>query len=228
MGNDDKLRFYYLLYKKGKWRVRALFKRAQIAIIFRLGKRKKPEIPKTTKGLQMIHIGCGRINIPGFINIDPIPYSHVHYVTDKLTDLSMFANESIDLIYMSHVLEHIGIREVESVIWEMNRVLKKGGILRISVPDFEKLAVIYHSEGSDIKAINYYLMGNQDHQYNFHHSIYSKKYLINILMEMGFSKVEEWDPQNCSDHDFRDESLSKLTTKNGKEYLVSLNLEGIK
>jgi len=224
---NHQLRLYYLIYKKIKWRMKSWVKRRKVNILILFKKSGRPIIPQVT-GKKMIHIGCGEISSPEFINIDAMPFPHVHYVTDNIKDLSMFKDSSIDLIYMSHVLEHNAIGEVDSVIWEMNRVLKKGGILRISVPDFEKLIKIYYAEGTDIRSINYYLMGNQDHSYNYHRSIYNQNYLSNLMLQMGFSKVLEWDPNNCTYHNFKDESMTKIIGKDGKEYLISLNLEGIK
>lgn len=49
-----------------------------------------------------------------------------------------FENNSIDNIFCSHTLEHIEPRRIPTVLNEMKRVLKPGGIVRIVVPDCEK------------------------------------------------------------------------------------------
>lgn len=49
-----------------------------------------------------------------------------------------FPNASVDVVYHSHVLEHLDRNVAPEFIRECHRVLKKGGILRIVVPDFEK------------------------------------------------------------------------------------------
>lgn len=61
----------------------------------------------------------------------------VDYVGD-CADLSRFADESVDDIYASHVLEHLGYAEkLPRALREWRRVLKKGGRARISVPDLD-------------------------------------------------------------------------------------------
>jgi predicted SAM-dependent methyltransferase len=47
---------------------------------------------------------------------------------------------SVDEIRASHVLEHFPNGQIEAVIADWVRCLKKGGKLKIAVPDFEKIA----------------------------------------------------------------------------------------
>ena len=85
-----------------------------------------------------IHLGCGNKYIPGFIHVDLLDYPHIDYQTS--VDNLFFADDnSVDLIYTSHVLEHFGRHEFRNVLEECYRVLKKGGTLRVSVPDFESI-----------------------------------------------------------------------------------------
>lgn len=54
-----------------------------------------------------------------------------------------FENDSVDVVYHSHVLEHLEKEVAKDFIKEAKRVLKPNGILRIVVPDFEVLARKY-------------------------------------------------------------------------------------
>lgn len=49
-----------------------------------------------------------------------------------------FKKNSLDTIYSSHVQEHLSVLENTFFFEEAHRILKKGGILRIIVPDLEK------------------------------------------------------------------------------------------
>jgi predicted SAM-dependent methyltransferase len=225
--NQAKLLYIgYIIYKKVKNSAKSWIRQRRIKQLLTDGTITRPAFPRNAT--KMIHIGCGEINIPGFINIDSVPFPHVHYVTDNLTDLSIFASDTIDFIYMSHVLEHVKISQVESVIWEMHRTLKIGGRLRISVPDFDKLVRIYQTEGYHIDVIHYYLMGGQDYDYNFHKSVFNRSYLCKVMLEMGFGEVHEWNPSSDALANFKDESTVAIVGKTGKRYCLSLNLEATK
>ena len=187
----------------------------------------KPAIPKNADGKVLIHIGCGLRNSPEFINIDARPLAHVHIATDDITSLGDFQTGTVDLVYMCHILEHIRKDDLKNVLLEMNRVLKDGGVLRISVPDFDKLIEVYNASAKDVNAISNQLMGGQDHEYNIHYSVFNRGRLSELLREAGFHKVVPWDPDNCEYHDFKDRASRKMKV-NGEEIMISLNLEAIK
>ena len=187
----------------------------------------KPPLPENSDGKVLVHIGCGKKNSPEFINIDAQPFAHVHIVTDDITSMSDFGDGTVDLVYMCHILEHIKRNDLKKVLLEMKRVLKDGGVLRISVPDFDKLIEVYNAAGKDIDAITRQLMGGQDHEYNIHYSVFNHRRLSELLKEVGYKKVVSWDPDNCQYHNFNDRASRKLKV-NGREYMISLNLEAVK
>jgi SAM-dependent methyltransferase len=54
-----------------------------------------------------------------------------------------FPDASFDVVYHSHVLEHLQRRDAQTFLRECGRVLKPRGVLRIVVPDLETLARAY-------------------------------------------------------------------------------------
>ena len=187
----------------------------------------KPAIPKSSDGKVLVHIGCGKTNSPEFINVDARPLAHVHIVTDDITSLPDFNTGTVDLVYMCHILEHIKRKDLEKVLSEMKRVLKVGGVLRLSVPDLDKLIEVYNASGKNVSSISHQLMGGQDHEYNIHYSVFNHQRLTELLKEVGFKKVVTWDPDNCEYHDFKDRASRKISV-GGREYMISLNLEAVK
>ena len=99
-----------------------------------------------------LHLGCWHRNIPDFINVDLCDMPHIHYKS-SIDDLSMFENESAELIYSSHSFEYFDRFEAVNVIKEWHRVLKKGGTLRLAVPDFDKLIEVYQLTGDLTKIL---------------------------------------------------------------------------
>jgi predicted SAM-dependent methyltransferase len=186
-----------------------------------------PRCPVNPGGEVFLHIGCGKVNSPEFINVDALPYPHVHIVTDRITELAQFADGTVDLVYMCHILEHIRTPRVLEVLNEMRRMLKVGGVLRLSVPDFDRLIDVYREAGGDLDAIRMQLMGGQESDYNTHYGVFNHRSLSNLLHEAGFRTVQTWDPSDCRHHDFRDKAC-KVMKVGGREIAISLNLEAVK
>ena len=83
--------------------------------------------------MKKLHLGCGKVYIPGFVHVDLMDFDHIDYKR-SIDDLSIFENNSADLIYACHVLEHFKRDEIKKVLTEWFRVLKPDGVLRISIP----------------------------------------------------------------------------------------------
>ena len=54
-----------------------------------------------------------------------------------------FLDQEFDVVYHSHVLEHFDRSEGEKFLRECFRVLKPGGIIRVAVPDLERIVREY-------------------------------------------------------------------------------------
>lgn len=186
-----------------------------------------PAIPAAPDGKLRLHIGCGEVNSPHFTNIDALPYPHVHILRDDIMHLPMFSGGSVDMVYMCHVLEHVPRKQLSDVIRELCRVLKTGGVLRLSVPDFDLLLAMYQDAGNDVAAIADPLLGSYNNAYDVHYAVFNYGYLAKLLLANGFREVRAWDPRRCEFHDFNDWA-SKTIDRDGKQYPVSLNLEGVK
>lgn len=176
-----------------------------------------PKIPINNDGKVLVHLGCGWSNNPKFINIDALPLPHIHYVRD-IRKLGVLSDNFADLLYSSHALEHISHLELAKILKEWARIIKNGGTIRLSVPDFDKILEMYHSSQNDIKSIKDPLMGGQDYAYNFHKSVFNEKYLSELLTEAGFRNIRKWDASK-DNFGFNDYA---------KKFKGSLNLEGEK
>jgi predicted SAM-dependent methyltransferase len=178
------------------------------------------------KGIKL-HLGCGKRYIPGFVHVDLADYPYIDYKND-VSDLSMFEDISIDLIYACHVLEHFKRYEIETVLTEWYRVLKLGGILRVAVPDFEAIVMVYEKY-KDVELIMGLLYGRQDYEYNFHHVAFDFKYLEKLLKKVGFRNIHRYDWRKMTHKDYDDFSQAYIPHMD-KEHgiLVSLNVEAEK
>ena len=97
--------------------------------------------------------------IPNFIGLALAP-AHDRETKHNLTDPLPFADDSIGKIQAQDVLEHIAFEKISSVLDEIYRVLRPGGVFRLSVPDYRspvlKRRSIYDARG---RVIGDLLMG---------------------------------------------------------------------
>lgn len=185
-----------------------------------------PKLPVNEDHKVYVHLGCGEIDWPKFINVDVRAYNHVHYL-HKVDTLPFFKDGTADLVYISHCLEHIPFGDAITALTEWNRVLKSGGKLRISVPDFDLLLKIYEDNNNDMNLILQPLMGGQNYKYNFHYNVFNFESLKSLLLEAGFAQVNRWEYGKDEFSSLPDFSGLSIYL-NDKSYKVSLNVEAIK
>jgi predicted SAM-dependent methyltransferase len=113
-----------------------------------------------------LNLGSGPRAVPGWINIDRSPniyldrapaVKRVLHRAGVLRDPHMtswsrkivrhdirrrlpYPAGSVEAIYTSHTLEHLYLVEARKVLAECTRLLRPGGLLRLALPDSERLA----------------------------------------------------------------------------------------
>jgi predicted SAM-dependent methyltransferase len=92
--------------------------------------------------LPYLNIGCGFTFHPEMTNVDFISTAK-EVMAHNLLEGIPFPDHSFELVYHSHVLEHFLRPDADRLISECYRVLKKGGTLRVAIPDLEQIARNY-------------------------------------------------------------------------------------
>jgi predicted SAM-dependent methyltransferase len=166
-----------------------------------------------------LHIGGEEIK-EGWkiLNIQKKP--GVDFIGD-ITDLSQFDDKSVEEIYASHVLEHIGISLVVNAVNEIFRILKQGGRLYVSVPDLEVLTKLFlaEPEGGNKYNLMRMIYGGQTDKYDYHYSGFWPDSLYDLLKNAGFASYEKVDFFNI----FNDTSSLQI-----QGVRISLNVVAIK
>ena len=88
-----------------------------------------------------LHLGCGGYNVDGWLNVDKF-----HAASDTYFDAKWpfpFEDNSFDLVFTEHMIEHLDIGKVRRFLSEIFRVMKGGGTCRITCPDLEIYARAY-------------------------------------------------------------------------------------
>lgn len=202
-----------------------------------------------------LNLGCGDTIIDGFVNVDIRANKLHNVVSDDIESLSTFENDSVDLIYASHVLEHFGREKVLKVLNCWYNKLKDGGTLRLSVPDLDAIMRLYVDGKCKLQDITGLIYGGKIVRYDeylkndindnlicthdkweswggdldTHRCGFNESTLTQILSAVGFKDIVKWDWRKTDHKDYDDFSqayLPHMDKDNG--ILVSLNLEAIK
>ena len=176
--------------------------------------------------MKKINMGCGSRNFgKDWIHIDGGNHAHLDY--HNITKLEL-NDESIDLIYASHVIEYFDLVEIGNVLGEWHRVLKKNGILRVAVPDFEMMSRLYVEGQHSLERFLGPLYGRMKmgHETIYHRTTYDFNLLQKTLYSSGFKNVQRYDWRKTEHHMFDDHSQAYLPhMKKDSGALISLNVE---
>jgi len=133
-----------------------------------------------------------------------------------LHDLRMLplpvASGSYDLVYMSHILEHIPWFQTVDVLKEIHRILKHSGTVEIWVPDLRYLIQCYlknkigdrwlkfNKEKDPVTWLNGRLFTYGPGEENWHRAAFDKPYLVRRLKQAGFRHCQNLKKPRGYDH----------------------------
>ena len=137
-----------------------------------------------------LHIGGKEVK-EGWKILNIIKNDGVDFV-GSISDLSQFADNSIEEIYASHVFEHVVRDKVEATLQGINRVLKQSGKFYVSVPDMDILCRQWFTiKGNSARMhIQRMMFGGQTDKYDFHYFGWNMFFLKGYLISAGFKNIE--------------------------------------
>lgn len=174
-----------------------------------------------------LHLGCGKRDFGNDWDHIDISKEHRHIKSHDIINLPYNEN-SVDLIYSSHVFEYFDRSEAVEVLEKWKKVLKPGGILRLAVPDFEEMVKLYLQKDYPLSKFLGPLFGkwgvNETNIY--HKTTYDFDSIKELLENLEFKNVRRWNWRQVEHGKFDDHSQSYLPhmdKNNGT--LISLNVE---
>ena len=176
-----------------------------------------------------VNLGCGWRNFgKDWIHIDGGDYPHLD--SKDIFNLP-YKDNSIDLIYVSHVIEYFDREEILGILNKWKLKLKPGGILRLAVPNFHVMAKLYIESNIPLNKFLGPLYGKMkmDNETIYHKTVYDFNSLSKILKVCGFTKVDYYNWKETEHNNFDDHSqayIPHMDKENGT--LISLNIEAKK
>jgi hypothetical protein len=198
------------------------------------------EAPLVNKRLYRVNVGCGQTPTAGWTNFDNSPSLRLArhpllarmLLTLGLLNRHQWANvqfcranriewadgckriplpdAAAEVLYTSHMLEHLDRSEAERFLQEARRVLALGGIIRVAVPDLERMVRQYLDSANADELLErmqvtasrphtlaakllYLIVGPRHHLW-----MYDGPSLVRLLTSCGFENAKVTSPgQSC-------------------------------
>lgn len=139
--------------------------------------------------MKRFNLGCGSTKLDGYINIDIEKSCKPDVVCNFITGQLPYKPGTVDEIVMFHTIEHITKRFHTRVLAETWRVLKPGGRIIISYPEFLKCVKNWRVNHRGKKEFwEATLYGRQLYPSDFHVCIMHTPDFLDTLRDCGFIK----------------------------------------
>jgi predicted SAM-dependent methyltransferase len=176
-----------------------------------------------------LNIGCGGRPLENYINIDQDSMSTLkqRYPEQKFPDVEIydydifnlpFADNEVQEIKTDSLIEHLSFEEEPKIFYEVQRVLKPGGLFEFETPNFEKVVCLwldavdnwkefYRNDDEAIKQEHWFgnnsyttdnrwgylsaiIFGSQNGLGQYHKNCYTIPKLKNILNYLNFDVLD--------------------------------------
>lgn len=156
-----------------------------------------------------LHLGAGPVRLPGWLNSDLVSGEVYLDVGRRLP----FGDGTFAYAFGEHVIEHLAEQRGETALSELRRVLRPGGVLRLTTPDLRKIIAIYEDRnpviGRDAYARFLDEQTGKRHERACqilndylrlwgHRYVYDEEDLRARLERAGFERVERVEPGESS------------------------------
>jgi predicted SAM-dependent methyltransferase len=162
-----------------------------------------------------LNLGCSVDLLDDYINIDN-NFPNADLKHDLLKPLP-FDDNTVTEILASHLLEHFNYIETAIILKDWYRVLKKGGILHIRVPDMEQVCRDYLNSNKQ-RRLNWAMIeiyGGQWNEGEFHKNGFDEHSLKYFVKNQGFKFKKKLEPRR---------KIKKYPRWEGDDIIPELNM----
>lgn len=101
-----------------------------------------------------------------------------------------FADNSVEAIFSSHVVEHLHLNGARVCMKNAYRILRKGGVLRLVVPNLDRCVAEYKADIAYEWACEFF-EADRASEKNMHHFMYNPGSMTRLLRDCGFSDIQQ-------------------------------------
>jgi predicted SAM-dependent methyltransferase len=167
--------------------------------------------------IRRLNWGCGTDPPEGWINCDIKEGPRIGISCDIRDGLPM-EDSNLDYIVSIHALPELPYLDIEPALTELQRVLKPGGVLRLSLPDLDKALRAYLNGDA-----GYFLIPDDDIRslggkmivqmtwYGYSRSMYTFDFIEELLYRAGFRQIVRCEYEQTSSR------YTEITTLDNRE-----------
>jgi SAM-dependent methyltransferase len=162
--------------------------------------------------VRRLRLGSGRHLDEGWLSADLVPLAMDAIYMDATKPLPL-PDASFDFILCEHMIEHVSLRDAQSLLAECRRILRDGGVLRLATPNLDRLLQLLSAPTLDetarfyVSAMNstvpeiptgdtenpVYVLNRLMHDWG-HQFLYNEHTMTTLLLVAGFSNVVRCTP----------------------------------
>ena len=131
-------------------------------------------------GPRIVNLGGGANIFDRWLTADIDPRADVYV---NITRPLPFGDATIDAVYLEEVVEHVPVPAGREMLAECLRILKPGGVLRVTTPDLDAFTASFDGTQAATDAINNIFYEHE------HRHIYSRGELRAALEAAGFASI---------------------------------------
>jgi predicted SAM-dependent methyltransferase len=145
--------------------------------------------------VRRLNWGCGHRGEPGWINSDRKSGPGIDLSCDILDGLPLMS-DAFDYVVSIHALPEVPYADLVPTLQELRRVLKPGGVLRLSLPDLDRAIAAYQRGDRD-----YFVVPDEDAAsvgakmvvqliwYGYSRTLFNRDFVRELLERAGFSAI---------------------------------------
>jgi predicted SAM-dependent methyltransferase len=146
-----------------------------------------------------LHLACGKVALPGWINIDQVMHDTVDILWDLRRPLPV-ADGCAEFVFHEHFLEHLTVQDGLALLRECRRLLMPGGVLRVAMPDLTECVRQYWEDDWRrpwMQKYGYEWIQTRAECLNIafrdwqHQWLYDREELHRRLTEVGFAELRD-------------------------------------
>ena len=142
--------------------------------------------------MKTLNLGCGTEKIEGAINVD-MSEKVSPDVLCNITERLPFEDEIFDEVYFFHCIEHIEKYKHVFVLAEIHRVMKLGGTLYISYPEFEEILKCWlNNQDGNRKFWEATIYGRQLYPGDYHFAGMQTLQVKQLFDDIGFGVQQQF------------------------------------